>query len=183
MNDTDLRDLLARVADEVPATPVDPEPLLRRGYRRIARTAVAGAVGIACAIVVAVGGVGLIRSSAPTPADQGRRTEPPLSGGMWPQSSLEEVRQATARFRDVHVALAEGYMRDPFNMCDTADMMGRDASLGAMGIHYFRADLLGVTRVTINRALMRLQRDGLIIVGRGRVDIVAPELLELRARG
>jgi CRP/FNR family transcriptional regulator len=44
------------------------------------------------------------------------------------------------------------------------------------------AELLGVTRVTINRALMRLQRDGLIIVGRGQVDIVAPELLSLRAR-
>ena len=43
MNDTEIRDLLARVADEVPATPVDPEPLLRRGYRRMARTAVAGA--------------------------------------------------------------------------------------------------------------------------------------------
>ena len=45
------------------------------------------------------------------------------------------------------------------------------------------ADLLGVTRVTISRALMRLQRDALIIVGRGRVDILAPELLSLRARG
>ncbi len=79
MNDTDVRDLLARVADEVPATPVDPEPLLRRGYRRMARTAAAGALGIACAIVVAVGGVGLIRSSAPTtiPGDQGQPTEPP----------------------------------------------------------------------------------------------------------
>jgi CRP/FNR family transcriptional regulator, cyclic AMP receptor protein len=45
------------------------------------------------------------------------------------------------------------------------------------------AHLLGVTRVTISRALTRLQRDGLIIVVRGRVDIVAPELLQLRARG
>jgi hypothetical protein len=73
MTDTDVRDLLSRVADEVPATPVDPEPLLRRGYRRMARTAVAGALGIACAIVLVVGGVGLIRSSAPTtiPADRG----------------------------------------------------------------------------------------------------------------
>ena len=79
MNDTDVRDLLARVSDEVPATPVDPEPLLRRGYRRMARTAVAGALGIACAIVVAVGGVGLIRSSAPTsmPADEGPSNGPP----------------------------------------------------------------------------------------------------------
>lgn len=81
MNDTDIRDLLARVADEVPATPVDPEPLLRRGYRRTARTAVAGALGIACAIVLVVGGVGLIRSSAPTtmPADQGQPTESPTT--------------------------------------------------------------------------------------------------------
>jgi hypothetical protein len=79
MNDMDVRDLLARVADEMPATPVDPESLLRRGYRRMARTAVAGAVGIACAIVVAVGGVGLIRSSAPTtiPGDQGQPTGSP----------------------------------------------------------------------------------------------------------
>jgi hypothetical protein len=79
VNDTDVRDLLARIADEVSATPVDPEPLLRRGYRRMARTAVAGAVGIACAIFVVVGGVGLIRSSAPTtmPADQGQPTGPP----------------------------------------------------------------------------------------------------------
>jgi hypothetical protein len=79
MNDTDVRDLLARVADEVPATPVDPEPLLRRGYRRMARTAVASAVGIACGVALVVGGVGLIRSSAPTtiPVDEEQPTEPP----------------------------------------------------------------------------------------------------------
>jgi hypothetical protein len=79
MNDTDIRDLLARVADEVPATPVDPEPPLRRGYRRMARTAVAGAVGIAAAVALVVGGVGLIRSSAPTttPTDEGQPTGPP----------------------------------------------------------------------------------------------------------
>ncbi len=61
------------------------------------------------------------------------------------EPTLDEVRQATERFRDVNVALAEGYIRDPFNLCDTADMMGRPASLGAMGIHYFRPDLLGIT--------------------------------------
>jgi hypothetical protein len=86
MNDTDVRDLLARVADEVPATPVDPEPLLRRGYRRMARTAVADSLGIACAIVLVVGGVGLIRSSAPTtiPGDQGQPTGPPgTTTGTW----------------------------------------------------------------------------------------------------
>src|SRR5262245_25813903 len=61
------------------------------------------------------------------------------------EPTLAEVRQATERFRDVKVALAEGYIRDPFDLCDTAAMMGRPASDGAMGIHYFRPDLLGIT--------------------------------------
>jgi hypothetical protein len=96
MNDTDVRDLLARVADEVPATPVDPEPLLRRGYRRMARTAVAGAVGIAVAIGVVVAGVDLIRSSAPTtiPGDEGQPTGPPETvtgetAGTWTGPCLD----------------------------------------------------------------------------------------------
>ncbi|HXH25548.1 MAG TPA: hypothetical protein VNI78_09885 [Vicinamibacterales bacterium] len=61
------------------------------------------------------------------------------------EPTLEEVRRATERFRDVRVALAEGYVRDPFNLCDTAEMMGRPAALGAMGVHFFRPDLLGIT--------------------------------------
>lgn len=61
------------------------------------------------------------------------------------EPSLAEVRQATERFRDVNVALAEGYIRDPGNLCDTAEMMGKPAALGAMGIHFFRPDLLGIT--------------------------------------
>jgi hypothetical protein len=61
------------------------------------------------------------------------------------EPTLAEVRVATERFEDVKVALAEGYIRDPGNMCDTADMMGRPASLGAMGVHYFRPDLLGIS--------------------------------------
>jgi hypothetical protein len=61
------------------------------------------------------------------------------------EPSLAEVRRATERFRDVRVALAEGYVADPMNICETAEMMGRPASLGAMGIHYFRPDLLGLT--------------------------------------
>ena len=40
---------------------------------------------------------------------------------------------------------AEGYVRDPMNICDTAEMMGRPAALGVMGIHFFRPDLLGIT--------------------------------------
>jgi hypothetical protein len=61
------------------------------------------------------------------------------------EPTLEEVRQLTERFRDVKVALAEGYIADPFNICETADMMGLPKSAGAMGIHYFRPDMLGIT--------------------------------------
>src|SRR5688500_18202206 len=61
------------------------------------------------------------------------------------EPTLDDVRRATERFRDVNVALAEGYIRDPFDLCDTAEMMGRPAALGAMGVHYFRPDLLGIT--------------------------------------
>lgn len=61
------------------------------------------------------------------------------------EPTLDEVRAATARFRNVEVALAEGYVRDPTDMCDIAPMMGRPAALGGMGIHFFRPDLLGVT--------------------------------------
>jgi hypothetical protein len=61
------------------------------------------------------------------------------------QPSLDEVRRATEKYRDVAVAEAEGYIPDPMKICDTADMMGRPAELGAMGIHYFRPDLLGIT--------------------------------------
>ena len=71
-----------------------------------------------------------------------------LSSPVKPASTepnLAAVRTATARFQDVKVALAEGYVRDPSDMCDTATKMGRPASLGSMGIHFFRPDLLGIT--------------------------------------
>jgi hypothetical protein len=61
------------------------------------------------------------------------------------EPGLAEVKKATEKYRDVKVALAEGYIRDPFDSCETAEMMGKPAALGAMGIHFFRPDLLGVT--------------------------------------
>jgi hypothetical protein len=61
------------------------------------------------------------------------------------EPTLAEIRAATERYRDVRVALAEGFVRDPFDLCDTAEMLGRPAALGAMGIHYVRPDRLGIT--------------------------------------
>ncbi len=59
------------------------------------------------------------------------------------EPQLEAVRAATERFQDVKVALAEGYVADPD--CVTADMMGLPKEVGAMGVHYFRPDMLGIT--------------------------------------
>jgi hypothetical protein len=61
------------------------------------------------------------------------------------EPSLAEVRRSTDKYRDIKVALAEGYIRDPANMCETADMMGLPREMGAMGIHFFRPDRLGIT--------------------------------------
>jgi hypothetical protein len=89
------------------------------------------AIPVAAAAVAAAFAAGAAAAAPHTP----RSGEP----------SLEDVRRATERFTDVKVALAEGYIRDPFNMCETAEMMGRPAADGAMGIHFFRPDLLGIT--------------------------------------
>lgn len=91
---------------------------------------------------------------------------PPRPGPGEP--TLDEVRRATERFQDVNVALAEGYIRDPFDLCDTATMMGRHATDGAMGIHYVRPDLLGITkppspRVTGSGTHTDFRRPGILI--------------------
>jgi hypothetical protein len=56
-----------------------------------------------------------------------------------------ELKAASERFTDVEVALAEGYIRDPHDLCITAEMEGQPAEMGAMGIHFFRPDMLGIT--------------------------------------
>ena len=61
------------------------------------------------------------------------------------EPDLDAVRAGAERFRDVNVALAEGFIPDPSGMCVTAAMEGQPAEKGAMGIHYFRPDMLGLT--------------------------------------
>jgi hypothetical protein len=70
---------------------------------------------------------------------------PPQTAASAEEPTLDQVRAATERFQDANVALAEGYIRDPSDTCDSAEMMGKPASLGAMGIHYFRPDMLGIS--------------------------------------
>ena len=61
------------------------------------------------------------------------------------EPDLAAIRAATERFRDVNVALAAGYVPAPGAMCESAEAMGQPASLGAMGVHFFRPDMLGIS--------------------------------------
>ena len=58
------------------------------------------------------------------------------------EPTIEEVKAVAERYRDVKAAIAEGYTTD--NKCVTAAMLGFPASMGAMGLHYVRRDVLGL---------------------------------------
>lgn len=58
------------------------------------------------------------------------------------EPTLDEVRSIAEKYRHVNVAKAEGYTTD--NKCVTAEMLGHPASMGTMGLHYVRRDLLGL---------------------------------------
>jgi len=104
------------------------------------------------------------------------------------EPDLATVRAATARFQDVKVAVAEGYVRDPMDMCDTATMMGKAARLGSMGIHYFRPDLLGIKgppnpRVNGSGTHTDFRKPGILIYeprADGSLQLVAVENLVFR---
>lgn len=66
------------------------------------------------------------------------------SAAASPEPTLDQIRAATERFRDVKVAEAEGYVRDPMDHCVVAADVGAAPGLGAMGVHYIRMDLLGI---------------------------------------
>lgn len=61
------------------------------------------------------------------------------------KSALDEIRAATEKYQDVEVALADGYVRDPGNLCSMAAEEALPVQLGGMGVHFFRPDLLGLT--------------------------------------
>lgn len=91
------------------------------------------------------------------------------------EPDLATVRSATARFEDVKVAIAEGYVRDPMNRC------------GAMGIHYFRPDLSGIEasspRVNGNGTHTDLGKPAILIYDPqpdGSLQLVAVEDLVFR---
>lgn len=49
---------------------------------------------------------------------------------------LNKIRAATKKYKDVKVALADGFIPDPAGLCVSAAHEGLPAEWGAMGVHY-----------------------------------------------
>lgn len=107
-----------------------------------------------------------------------KKTNPELA------DELINIYEATKRFQNIEIALQEGYIRDPFDLCDTAPMMNWPAFTGAMGVHYVRPDLLGLTgaepRVDGNGLHTDFLRPAILIYEPqkgGKMELVAVENL------
>jgi hypothetical protein len=58
---------------------------------------------------------------------------------------LDALRAATEKYKDVNVALAEGFISDPSGHCVTAAEEGLPAEWGGMGMHYLNPAALKLT--------------------------------------
>ncbi len=104
------------------------------------------------------------------------------------EPTLEEVRALTEKYQNIEVALAEGFVRDPMNMCEMATNMGKPAEMGGMGIHFFRPDLLGINsdpedRVNGNGTYTDFRAPAILIYeprADGTLELVAVENLVFR---
>jgi len=97
---------------------------------------------IATAVLVSITTIVGCNRAADSDADAAATSETAETSPL--ATALDNLRSANERFNDVNVALAEGYIADPTGMCVTADMVGEPVANGAMGLHYFRPDLLGI---------------------------------------
>jgi hypothetical protein len=99
-------------------------------------------VTAACLLI----GLGALPACSGAPAAQDAQSAEVRAAPQPPgEPTLDEVRAAAEQYRDVEAALSAGYVPDPSGMCVTAEMEGRRREEGAMGIHYFHPDLLGIT--------------------------------------
>ena len=99
-----------------------------------------------------------------------------------PADEVAAVRAATEKYRDVAVAIADGYVAHP--MCIVAETEGQPRQLGGMGYHYFRPDLLGITgdqpRVDGNGTHIDWLKPGILLyepAADGSLELVAVENL------
>jgi hypothetical protein len=81
-------------------------------------------------------------------------------------NEIKAVKAATAKYQDVNVALAEGFIPDPSGHCISAAAEGLPPEWGAMGIHY-----LNMAKLKITAAEPRVDGDGT------HTDFMAPGVL------
>jgi hypothetical protein len=100
---------------------------------------------------------------------------------------LDQLREVVAKYKDVNVALADGYIT-PDNHCVSAEGEGLPAELGAMGIHYIHPALLQITatepRVDGNSTHTDWMRPSVLIYepqADGTLELVAVENLVFEA--
>lgn len=68
------------------------------------------------------------------------------AGAAWAHSEdLDVIRAATEKYKDVNVALADGFIPDPTGHCISAAGEGLPAEWGGMGIHYLNPKLLQIS--------------------------------------
>lgn len=60
-------------------------------------------------------------------------------------ADVSAVRAAVEKYKDVNVALEDGYIPDPMGHCVTAEEEGLPPEWGAMGIHYLNPAKLKIT--------------------------------------
>ncbi|MDT0342176.1 Crp/Fnr family transcriptional regulator [Streptomyces litchfieldiae] len=92
-----------------------------------------------------------------------------------------EVRRERARFTAAATRTTEARLADWLLINAGAAGAGGRVPFPGAGTQQDLADHLGVSRVTVNRALARLRRAGLVEVDRCGVLLRAPELLRLRS--
>jgi hypothetical protein len=94
----------------------------------------------------------------------------PAESATVAEATLEAVRAATAKYQDVSAAVADGYARDPLDICETPYHMGRTGESGAMGIHFLKRDLLGIgedgTRLDVSRTHTDFNRPAVLVYAR-----------------
>jgi len=70
----------------------------------------------------------------------------PIGAAADEAAEIAAVRAATEKYKDVNVALAEGFIPDPAGQCVTAAEEGLPAEWGAMGIHYLHPGMLKIAQ-------------------------------------
>ena len=146
------------------------------------RTLTAMSVGlVAFATVAAAGATGLTTSAAEAPdhaAHGSAHPSGPANAGL--RDDLAQVRRATARFHDVDTAKEAGYELGWLNGAVPAVRMithcVANPTLGAMGYHYFNAELMADEEVNLLEPEVLVYETG----DDGELELVA---VEWAARG